>query len=404
MFLPTTVLNHRSNEGLSPLHYAIKKHHPSIVHTLLSHGADSGQMALLKDRTVSPLALAFEHHELEIMKLLLESGVEDADNQVLQGAFMSQDLDVISLLLQFKSVWDSTHGINKSELWRLSGHSGYVKGGTLKRPGLGEEDTLRPKSLASAVAIQWQGLSALYEIKVDCLTKASLRLNPTIRNLDAAVALCAITKVDISGNSFRMFPECLLMLPSLVVLSACKNTIVEMPEEDDQLSISFMCPALEELHLQENKLASIPAYVFRFPTLKYLDVSFNCIKELPPEMWLAPSLITLDLTRNFLTKLPLFSKDSSIPRRMSLMKRMSGTSLGSCISNDRQESHSASVVAGSFDLEVNTSLLDDSVDSTGGEMLLVCGDFTTNEIIHVNRWSYSLKVGGYILLFTFQCL
>ena len=86
------------------------------------------------------------------------------------------------------------------------------------------------------------------------------------------------------------------------------------------------------------------------------------------------------------------------------MKRMSGTSLGSCISNDRQESHSASVVAGSFDLEVNTSLLDDSVDSTGGEMLLVRGDFTTNEIIHVNRWSYSLKVGGYILLFTFQCL
>ena len=392
------MLNHRSNKGLSPLHYAIKKHHPSIVHILLSHGADSGQIALLKDRTVSPLALAFEHHELEIMELLLESGVEDTDNQVLQGAFMSQDLDVVSLLLQFKSVRDSTHGINKSELWRLSGHSGYVRGGTLKRPGLGEEDTLRPTSLASAVAIQWQGLNALYEIKEDCLTKASLRLNPAIRNLDAAVALCTITKVDISGNSFRMFPEHLLMLPSLVVLNASKNTIDKMPEEDDQLSISFMCPALEELHLQENKLASIPAYVFRFPTLKYLDVSFNHIKELPPEMWLAPSLNTLDLTRNLLTKLPLFSKDSSIPQRTL------GTSIGSFISYNRGESLSASVVNGSSDVEENMNVPDDSVDSVGGETLLVRGDFTTNEIVHVNRWSHSLKVGGFILSFTFQCL
>ena len=401
MFFSTPVLNHRSNEGLSPLLYAIQNHHPSIAYTLLNHGADFEQEAQLKDKTMTPLAFAFEHHELEVMKLLLENGVEDVRNKVLLGAFMSQDHDVITLLLQFKSVRDSTHGINKSELWRLSGHGEHHRSRSLERLGLGDEETQRPKLLASAVAIQWQGLSALYQIETHCLAKASLRLNPTIRNMDLAVALCTITKVDISGNSFRRFPECLLMLPSLVVLNASKNTIIEMPEEDDQLSINFMCPVLEELHLQKNKLATVPAFVFRFPALKYLDVSFNSIKELPPEMWMSPSLITLDLTRNVLTKLPLFSKDSSIPRKMSLLKRMSAASVGGG-SNSWRESRSGSVSAGSIDLEVNTSMLDNSVDSVAAGVLPAQGDFTINEMVHVNRWSYSLKVGSHYLSFVFN--
>ena len=97
MFFSTPVLNHRSNEGLSPLLYAIQNHHPSIAYTLLNHGADFEQEAQLKDKTMTPLAFAFEHHELEVMKLLLENGVEDVRNKVLLGAFMSQDLSLIHI-------------------------------------------------------------------------------------------------------------------------------------------------------------------------------------------------------------------------------------------------------------------------------------------------------------------
>jgi Leucine-rich repeat (LRR) protein len=135
------------------------------------------------------------------------------------------------------------------------------------------------------------------QIQQDSLAKASLRLNPTLRGYDSSVALGAITKVDLSGNHFEHFPECLLMLPSLVELDVSGNLITEIPEEDDALSINFMCPSLEALHLKDNKLASFPAYFFRFPVLKYLDLSQNRLKDLPSEVWTAPSLISLNLTR-----------------------------------------------------------------------------------------------------------
>ncbi|XP_070186120.1 leucine-rich repeat serine/threonine-protein kinase 1-like isoform X2 [Littorina saxatilis] len=392
-FMHPILLNIKSNKGLSPLHSAIKNHHPNIARTLLHHDADTRQTATLKDRTVSPLAFAFEHHELDVMKLLLEMGVDDSENQVLQGAFMSQDMDVIALLLQFKSVKDTARGINKSEMWRLAGNTGsYRRGMSMERSAPGEED-VRPKTLASPVSVQWQGLSALYQIQSECLVQASLRLNPTIRGMEPAVALCAITKVDISGNAFRALPECLLALPSLVVLNASKNTIVDMPEEDDQLSASFMCPALEELHLQENKLSTLPAYVFRFPALKYLDMSFNCLKELPPDMWLAPALVTLNLTRNLLNKLPLFPKGTSIPRKMSVVKRVSATSLGGSVVGGRPDGqHSASASVSSFDVEVNTNVFDDSVDSADRSTLLIEANVTTNEVLHINKWNTTLKV------------
>ncbi|XP_076455660.1 LOW QUALITY PROTEIN: leucine-rich repeat serine/threonine-protein kinase 1-like [Babylonia areolata] len=377
-----TLLNHRSNEGLSPLHYAIKNHHLGIVQTLIQAGVDVRLEAALQDRNVSPLAFAFEHQELAVMRLLLEVGVEDDNNHILQGAFMCQDNDVIALLLQFKSVRDPVHGIKRSDLWRLSGQGDVKKSGSLER---GVEGDIRPKSLALAVAIQWQGLGALHQIDADCLISASLRLNPTLGNLEPSTALCCITKVDISGNSFRQFPECLLMLPSLVVLNASKNSIVEMPEEDEALPVTFGCPSLEELHLQENKFQSLPAYVFRFPALKYLDLSFNNLKELPPDMWLAPSLITLNLTRNSLTKLPLFSKELSIPRKMSSAKRMSGASLGGA--GGVSQSDTPSVC--SFDMEGSGSVYDDSMDNVD---IFMCSSVTTNEVVHVNRWSSSLKV------------
>jgi hypothetical protein len=55
-----------------------------IVETLLNHGVDASQEAMFSDRKVSPLLLAFELHELEIMQLLLENGVQDVENFVLQ--------------------------------------------------------------------------------------------------------------------------------------------------------------------------------------------------------------------------------------------------------------------------------------------------------------------------------
>ncbi|KAK7507943.1 hypothetical protein BaRGS_00000908 [Batillaria attramentaria] len=382
-----------SSEGLTPLLYAIKSHCLPVVKLLIEYGASASQAAVLKDVTMTPLTFAFEHHDLDIMKLLLEAGAEDAENRVLQGAFMAHDQDVVSLLLQFKAVRDLGRALNKTEMWRLAGYSGG--GGTLERTKSGEAE-LRPKFLASAVAIQWQGLMTLLQVDMDCVAEASRRLNPALKALDDAVALCAITKVDISGNSFQTFPAALLTLPSLVVVNASKNKIAAMPEEDDPLTMSFMCPVLEELHLQQNKLTALPVYIFRFPALKFLDASHNKISELPSEMWLAPSVVTLDLSHNLLVKLPQFSKEWSIPRKISMAKRTSGASLlGTSGFQGRLEGPpSVSASVSSDDLEVNTNVFDFSFDCIEGGLLSPgsSSEVTHNGVVHVNRWSSTIKV------------
>lgn len=395
VYLHPVVVNGVSNEGLTPLLYTIRSHCFLAASLLLSYGADPNQASMHTDVTMTPLAFAFEQHDLDIMKLLLESGVEDTDNRVLQGAFMSHDQDVVSLLLQFKMVKDAGHSLNKTEMWRLTKRGGNT-GAPLERTKSAEAE-MRPKSLATAVAVQWQGLGSLCNMDMTCLAESCRRLNPLLKGLDDDVALCSVTKIDISGNFFVTFPLALLTLPSLVVLNASKNKITVLPEEDDTLSISFMCPLLEELHLQDNKLTSLPVYVFRFPVLKFLDASFNKITELPSEMWGAPSLVTLDLTRNLVTKLPQFSRDWSTPRKVSLVKRTSCTSLlgvssFSGRSDNRPPSVSASI--SSMEIEIPGMVFDVSSDSAEGSLLSPgnISEVTSNEVLHINKWSSTVKV------------
>lgn len=369
-------LNSISNEGLAPLHYAIKHHHVSATSLLLQYGADPEQTVTYMDSALSPLNFSYQHLDIDIMKLLLQSGAKDVENRILFGAFMSQDRNVASLLLQFKSVRDTNRAINKLEMRRLTTLSHCALD-----INLASDLESKLKLLVSPVAVQWDGLGSLNEMDMDCLVEASRRLNPSLKNLSPAVALCAITKIDISSNSFQVFPVALLSLPSLVVLNISKNKISEIPEHDD-VSNCIFCPALEEIHLQGNRLTNLPSFIFRFPVLRLLDASYNKLTELPTEMWFAPCLVTLDLSSNNLSRLPHLMKD------LTLRKRSSITSLPAAMSNGfslgRQNGNSVTVSSSGSDTNIYDSL--DNVD------IGLPGSFTGNEVKHINRWSASLKV------------
>jgi hypothetical protein len=73
---------------------------------------------------------------------------------------------------------------------------------------------------------------------------------------------------------------------------------------------------------------------------------------------------------------------------MSSANRMSGASLAGSYGG-RVLSAPASV--SSFDAEVNVAVFDDTLDSGDG-MVGAESNFTTNEVIHINKWGSSLRV------------
>lgn len=299
-----------SKEGLTPLHYAIKHRHQPVVSLLLNHGADPDQPLTYNDSILSPLIFSYLQFETDIMKLLLQSGATDDDNSIICAAFMSQDKLIVSLLLQFRSVLDTEKGFNKSEMRQLiTQNDSNAETQTALEGTLSSASTDSIKCWPLPVALLWNGIGSLYELDNDILVEASRRLNPSIRHLNPAVALCAITKIDISSNSFQIFPMNILSLPSLVMLNISKNNISEIPEPMINLVNNHLCPMLEEFHLKRNKLSRLPGFIFLFPALQFLDVSDNKLIQLPPEMWTAPALVTLNLSGNQLSSLPLISKD-----------------------------------------------------------------------------------------------
>lgn len=364
-------------------------HHPDVVHLLLCSGADPQQPAVCNELTFTPIMYTYQHLDLENMELLLQHRAEDIDNKVLMGAFMSQDHNVVNLLLQFKASRDPVHAINKAEMRRLTGQSG-ISGPESPEHISSSEPEMRLKSPVSPIAVHWQGLSSLHDVDLTCLAHASRRLNPALKHLQPAAALCAITKIDISHNAFQSFPVSLFMLPSVVVIDASSNQIREIREEEDNFFTAPLSSSLEEIRLSQNKLSSIPAYLFRLSGLKFLDLSYNTINELPPEMWLAPSLVTLILSQNKLSELPHISRDPPTPisRKMSQhIKRPSICSAVPSLGPHRMCSGSLS----SSDADLSMSVFD--LSSESGDIILVShGNVSSNEVIHVNRWSNSIKV------------
>ena len=392
------MLNHLSNEGLSPLHYSIINQSTSVFKLLLNNGSDVCLCAITKDYgRLSPLALAMEHHQLSMMHLLLELGVSDPDNKVFHGAFLANDVDTVSLMLQFKSSHDFGKCINIQEWAALTSRE---KSQPFLVKGIKCDNDVVCKLSVVPVCVNWQGLSILREVTIECLCQASFIWNPVISSMDRSFALCTITKVDISVNSFTQFPGCLLSLPSLVILNASCNLISRLPEVDYEHDMIFCSPALEELNLQNNRLTLLPSYIFHFPVLRFLDVSENKLKELPSDFWLAPSLLTLDLAKNMLIQLPVVS-NLAPTSSVSVMGELStsGDSLPDMYSRLCISHYSRLCVSQSSEAPRDTCCIEDSLClykehvGDGIEYEFPDGSFCeSNTLQHVNKWSSFIKV------------
>lgn len=231
-------------------------------------------------------------------------------------------------MLTYKTNRDVGRNINKTEMRRLAYRILHPNDEKQDRNAKLDSE-YKSRLPATAVAVGWDGLGLLDKVENSCLVKSCFLHNPALSpTLDKAIVLCAITKLDISKNSFEKFPVILFQLPSLVILKASRNQITEIPGD-----FSISCFSLEELHLNENKIVVLSKFIFHLPHLKYLDVSVNRLTEMPPEMWESSSLVTLNLSSNGLSRLPHMSRDQVSLKQAPLRpSRVSQSSLPAGIS------------------------------------------------------------------------
>lgn len=115
---------------------------------------------------------------------------------------------------------------------------------------------------------------------------------------------------------------------------------------------------LDELFIQDNRLAAIPAEIFQLPSLTILDVSNNKLQEVPFDMWKAPKLRELNIAFNLLKDLPVPPMQTS----------------ASLLSLDR------------IDLEPFSNLESSDYGKTKA------GNLTFHQLMHRNIWSSSLEI------------
>ena len=143
--------------------------------------------------------------------------------------------DAKLLLLKYKSSRDINHSINKTEMRRLAYRLAHQENSDVQQSNDTEN---RQKYPSTSISIGWEGLGVIFNMDVSCLRKACLLHNPNLYPaVDPAIALCAITKMDISRNSFevnlfnnkllRFFimlncPCCLLVSYSMILLNLSK--------------------------------------------------------------------------------------------------------------------------------------------------------------------------------------
>lgn len=167
----------------------------------------------------------------------------------------------------------------------------------------------------------------LSQIRSQWLTDAALHLNQKLKQNPRSydIALYAITRLDISNNSLTSLPLIVFQLNSLKYLNIAQNKIEKLPlptlspqkkhhrsKKTHKDELTYSCPVLEELYLQDNRLDHIPEAIFKLPSLVTLVVSNNKLQYLPYNMWQAPKLKELNCAFNLLKELPSNPADVSV--------------------------------------------------------------------------------------------
>ena len=292
---------HAGNVRTSCIHIAVKNGSLSIVRRLIKAGASVELLGIQNDLKYSVLLMAaLDNSDLLMLNLLLDHGAKDENNIVFKVAVKSKP-SFVGHFLKYKASEDKQNGLNKLQM-RKSFHESTTS--IDPSDPLSQNDPRYYKIFPKeAVNIRWQNLKVLQTIDKDWLNTTVYFLNPTLShiNMSNQYGLFAITRVDVSHNELSIVPESLLQLPSLVSLTLSDNQITEFPSTRN---FEINCPWIEEINVQNNKLKTIPDYVFLMPKLKLLNASNNKIEALPMSMWDAPYLKSMDLSRNEIRGLP----------------------------------------------------------------------------------------------------
>ncbi|KAK4295198.1 hypothetical protein Pmani_032225 [Petrolisthes manimaculis] len=354
------------------LHIAVKNKHHIIVSMLLASGANPNLRVYLPDDEMARLAEdeyiftgstalveACRNRDLGMLDLLLKSHARDDECKALFIAAHARDEVIVSKLLALKAHPDPEYKVNKRALEiKPSQQFSSLSVGNVG----GVYSSLAP---TTPVMINWHGQRCLSYLKDQWLVDASVNLNPKLKlsPRNQVIALYAITRLDISNNSLTELPDMIFQLPSLKTLNAAQNKIEKLPNNIGQLLDGtvtlprrgskkdlFLGPlsVLEEVHLQDNRLNSLPDGLFTLPALQLLDVSNNKLSLLPYKLWTAPKLREVNASLNLLSHLPTRPDDYTHDSGM-------GSEVVSEISDEESLSSNTS------DLQLS---LDDPMDDT----------------------------------------
>jgi internalin A len=100
------------------------------------------------------------------------------------------------------------------------------------------------------------------------------------------------------GNKLTEFPEVVLKLTNLKILSIAKNQITSIPEAIGQLS------NLTQLDLCRNQITQIPEAIGQLSNLTQLSLTTNQITSIPEDLGQLSNLTLLDLSDNQITSIP----------------------------------------------------------------------------------------------------
>lgn len=392
-----------NNNTETALHIAVKKKYHNIVLLLLQNGANPNlsikqsaeEISRANDNsgsTSTALVEACKNRDVNMVDCLVRYGARDDNCKALKVASANSDEYIASKLLTLKAYQDPEFKINKKALEIVpSAHLGGILGSV----------TFSSMFPTTPVMINWHGQKCLHYIKEEWLINASMahnvKLKLTTRN--QSTALMAITRLDISNNQLTELPLCIFQMSSLRHFNAANNKIFKLPEAGKSSSSpkskrdskvtnqsGWCCPVLEEIHLHDNRLDSVPACLFTLPALTVLDLSNNKLQTLPFKMWSAPKLRELNLSLNMLHDLPSKPPPSRSISASRLAPSISEDLVNSTESSPRHSTIDSSSFEGSTEIP---NLLSPAQEVN---RFKVDGDLRHQELLHHNLWSATVKV------------
>ncbi|XP_063446430.1 leucine-rich repeat serine/threonine-protein kinase 1-like isoform X1 [Mytilus trossulus] len=320
-------INAVNNNGLMPLHIAIKKGSGQITEILLKAKADVSAVVKDKGKETTALMIACQLGDSYIMDKLLQYNATDHDKKVFKYA-KHENPQLLSILLKYRTTRDNEFPINKSGMRKE--YLEKMSGDQDSFDSVSSININFKKTLPSfAVHIKWQDLEHVSAIEDEDLKYIGYHHNPSMETFNSRFALYAITKIDVSGNNLGiLFPDNLLRLPSLHVLDVSRNRISTFG-----VDVKTECDFLQELRLDHNHIDELPHYIFKFEKLKVLSLGNNYLREISPEVWVMQSLIVLNLADNKIVMLPPPNqgKSCSKPRKLSTLQSLPSVDTGTYI-------------------------------------------------------------------------